>query len=273
LPYRLLVLDLDGTVMDSNFNISKAVIDAIAAARNRGILVTIATGRTFKSTLQFLPPVRGTEPVITYQGALIGYPETGKVLYQAGLSGKLAARAVKHLQETGIVPIAFHDGKTIVDHWSPELDLYLGFHPGGETDVLVVPDLIEYAREYEPIKLLFAAEPDNLDFVVARLRQEFGESASVVRSHRQLGEITAPGVDKGSAVAELARMLNVERDAVIAIGDEENDISMIEWAGLGIAMGNAPASVLMAADATVPPISEDGVAVAIHRFLLDGVVR
>jgi Cof subfamily protein (haloacid dehalogenase superfamily) len=273
LSYRLLVLDLDGTVMDGNFNISRAVDDAIAAAREHGVLVTIATGRTFKSLLQFLPPIGGDEPVISYQGALIGDPQTGNILYQAGLSGQLAARAVKHLQESGIVPLAFCDGKTVVDRWSPELDVYLGFHPGGESDVLVVPDLVGYSREFEPIKLLFAADPDELDSIVARLRLEFGNSASVVRSHRQLGEITAPGVDKGSAIAQLARLLNVERDEVIAIGDEENDISMIEWAGLGLAMANAPASVLAVADATVPPIEEDGVAVAIHRYLLDGVVR
>lgn len=273
MTYRLLVLDLDGTVMDSNFNISQAVIDAVTGARERGALVTIATGRTFKSLLQFLPPIGGGEPVISYQGALIGDPQTGNILYQAGLSGQLAARAVEHLQTNGIIPLAFCEGKTVVDRWSPELDLYLSFHPGGESDVLVVPDLVGYARDFEPIKLLFAADPEELDSIVARLRLAFGNSASVVRSHRQLGEITAPGVDKGSAIAQLARLLNVEREEVIAVGDEENDIPMIEWAGLGLAMANAPASVLAVSDATVPPIDEDGVAVAIHRYLLDGVVR
>jgi Cof subfamily protein (haloacid dehalogenase superfamily) len=273
LTYRLLVLDLDGTVMDRDFNISQAVIDAVKTAREHGVLVTIATGRTFSSTLQFVPSIGGSEPLICYQGALIADPQTGNVLYQAGLSGQLAERAVAHLLARGIVPLAFCDGKTVVDRWSPELDLYLGFHPGGESDVLVVPDLVRYARDVEPIKLLFAAHPDELDAIVARLRLEFGNSASVVRSHPQLGEITAPGVDKGSAIEELARMLNVERDEVIAIGDEENDIPMIEWAGLGLAMANAPASVLAVADATIPPIGEDGVAVAIDRYLLDGIVR
>ena len=85
------------------------------------------------------------------------------------------------------------------------------------------------------------------------------------QSHALFGELTALGVNKGVALAELARQLDIPRDAVVAIGDQANDLEMVEWAGLGLAMGNAIAPLKAVANHT---INEDGVAVAIEQFIL-----
>src|SRR5690606_10559077 len=119
---------------------------------------------------------------------------------------------------------------------------------------------------------LFATNPDDLDSIVAQLGDEFAGLASVLRSHEFFGEVTAAGVHKGTAIARLAEHLGVPREQVIALGDEENDLAMIEWAGLGLAMATAPESVTSRADAVVPSIHEDGVAWAIERYLLIGRV-
>ena len=96
----------------------------------------------------------------------------------------------------------------------------------------------------------------------------FGEALAVVRSDTTVGELIAPGLSKGIALATVAKRLGVERDQVIAIGDEENDVPMLQWAGLGLAMGNAPDSVKRMAHAVIPSVDEDGVAWAIDRYIL-----
>jgi hydroxymethylpyrimidine pyrophosphatase-like HAD family hydrolase len=103
---------------------------------------------------------------------------------------------------------------------------------------------------------------------IAGLTARFANRLSVVRSHAIFGELTALGVSKGAALAALAERLHVPREQVIAIGDHENELPMIEWAGLGLAMGNAVAPVREAADAVIPPVTESGVAWAIERYIL-----
>jgi Cof subfamily protein (haloacid dehalogenase superfamily) len=267
--YRLLVLDLDGTVMGSDLVISPVVRQAIASAQRVGVIVTIATGRVYNSALQFLPQLGIESPIICYQGAVVRDPVSGELLYQAGLGGPSAAEAVQMLQNDGIFVIAFHNERTWVTGPAPELDFYLSFHPGGEADVACVPDLVEHVHGIEPIKLLFAPDPERLTDIVSRYSEMFAGRMSVIRSHRYFGEITAPGVHKGTAIEALAASMGIPANEVIAIGDEENDVPMMEWAGLGLAMGNAPEAVRERADAIIPSISDDGVAWAIENYIMN----
>jgi hypothetical protein len=90
-----------------------------------------------------------------------------------------------------------------------------------------------------------------------------------VRSHILFVEITSPGVSKGSALAFLAGYFGIPREETIAVGDNGNDVSMIEWAGLGVAMANATPDAIAAADWVAPPVGEDGVATLIDKFILN----
>ena len=273
MAYQLLVLDLDGTVLSRDLIISPVVVEAIQRARERGVIVTIATGRVYSSAVQFLPALGIDQPIICFQGALVRDPQTGTILYEAGLGSDRAVEALQHLQAAGVETVLFHGEDTVVGRWSPELDLYLSFHPGAEADVRIVPDLIHYARANPPIKLLFSTHPDKLDEAVSSLSDASQGRMSVVRSHMHFGEVTAPGVDKGSAIRSLAEHLGVQRENVIAIGDEENDLPMLTWAGLGLAVGNAPDSVRSSVQEVLPSIADDGVATAIERYILGDQVR
>lgn len=134
--------------------------------------------------------------------------------------------------------------------------------------MFVASNLAEIAQATPPTKLMFFAEPQLVERELAHLTAHFGTGLSVVRSDATLGELTAPGLSKGLALAILARHLGVAREHVMAIGDENNDVPMLQWAGLGLAMGNAPSSVQGAADAVIPSVEEDGVAWAIREYLL-----
>ena len=136
--------------------------------------------------------------------------------------------------------------------------------------VLVAPDLSEVVQITPASKIMLFGEPRDVDRGLTRVIDHFGDRLGIMRSDPTLGELTAPGLSKGVALAKLARHLGVAREHVIAIGDEDNDVPMIQWAGLGLAMGNAPETVQRAAKAVIPTVDEDGVAWAIREYVLDG---
>jgi Cof subfamily protein (haloacid dehalogenase superfamily) len=288
--YSLLALDLDGTTLGPGLEIQPAVADAIAAAQARGIQVTLATGRMFGATLPYARHLNISAPLICYQGAVIRDPVSGELYAHVGMPGDLAAEAIEMLLAAGIFVIAYIDERLWVAERRPELDLYLQWHPEGaeivvapdlaavaaaslerllaQGESVATPDLATAASTQSPTKLLFIADEPVVEREVARLAAHFDGRLSVVRSHLLFGELTAPGISKGAALATLAARLGVPRERVVAIGDQANDLPMIEWAGLGLAMGNAIPAVRAAADAVIPPVEEAGVAWAIERYIL-----
>ncbi len=138
-----------------------------------------------------------------------------------------------------------------------------------------VPDLHAVRRQLQAeerpvIKGLFIGEPDDNDRLIRDLTARFAGRLSIVRSHPLFVEALSPNVSKATAVAFLAARYRVRRDEVIAVGDSGNDVSMVQWAGLGIAMANATPDVLAVADWVAPSVQEDGVATVIEKFVLDG---
>ncbi|HMO60423.1 MAG TPA: HAD-IIB family hydrolase, partial [Roseiflexaceae bacterium] len=230
--YRMVALDLDGTTIGRDLTLHPAVPAAVAAARAAGIMVTIATGRMYGSTLPFARQLGIDAPLICYQGALIRHPGDGTTLAHWGMPAAAAAEAARDLIAAGICTIAYVGETLFAATHSPELDTYLGYHPD-EVDIRIDPDLARVFATTPPTKLLFVAEPEVVDRELARLAPIFGDRLALLRSHTHFGELTALGVSKGAALARLAAQSGIAREHVLAIGDQENDLSMITWAGLG----------------------------------------
>jgi hydroxymethylpyrimidine pyrophosphatase-like HAD family hydrolase len=131
----------------------------------------------------------------------------------------------------------------------------------------LVPDLYSLL-DHDPDKVLVIAE-GNGDEIYAEMHARFDEQMQIVRSHELFIEANPLGADKGQGLAWLAEYLRVPQPQVMAVGDQDNDAPMVAWAGLGVAMGNASAPCKAVADWIAPPISEDGAAAAIERFVLD----
>jgi Cof subfamily protein (haloacid dehalogenase superfamily) len=265
--YKLLALDLDGTTLDAGLNINPEVTQAITAAQAQGVRVTIATGRMFGSTVPYARLLNIHDPLICYQGALIRDPDSDEIIQHVVTPGDLAAEAIEMLQERDIFTIAYIDERLCAAEHRRELDAYLQWHPEG-IEVVIDPALAALARERPPTKLLFVSEPPIVEREVARMAEHFAGRLSAVRSHSLFGELTALGISKGSALAALAARLDIAREQVVAIGDHENDLPMIEWAGLGLAMGNAIPAAHAIADAVIPSVEQAGVAWAIKRYIL-----
>jgi len=265
--YRLLALDLDGTIVNHNLTISPRVRMAIAAAQRAGVIVTLATGRMYGAAMPFANDLAIDAPLICYQGAVIQNAQDGVVRYATLMPGQATAEAIAMLLARNIFVVAYINEVLYIAERRPELDLYLGYHPEG-AELRLVDDLTNVVLDTPATKVLFVAEPELVTSTLNDLRQHIGNRLVVTRSHQLFGELTALGVSKGVALAELAKQLNVPRHQVMAIGDQENDLDMVQWAGLGLAMGNAIPALKAVANETIPGIDEDGVAWAIEHHIL-----
>lgn len=265
--YRLLALDLDGTIVNHDLSIDQRVRDAIAKAQAAGVIVTLATGRMFGAAMPFATTLNINHPLICYQGAVIREAPHGHIRYAATMPGDASAEAVRILLERDIFVVAYIDEVLHIAQRRPELDLYLSYHPEG-AEVRLCDDLAAVVAQHPATKLLFVAQPDIVGPTLTYLKTQVGDRLVTTRSHQLFGELTALGVSKGRALAELAAQLDIPQAAVVAIGDQENDLEMVAWAGLGLAMGNAIAPLKAVAKQTIPSIDDAGVAWAIEHLIL-----
>lgn len=267
MQYKLLALDLDGTVMGHDLVIAPAVREAVTAAQAAGVHVTIATGRMFFAALPYAQQLGITTPIICYQGGMVRDPLSREILHHILMPGDAAAEAFGALTQAGIFAIAYIDERLYIQERRPELEAYLAYHPEG-VEVVVLPELAQVLPEMPPTKILFMADSPVVERELGRMAALAGDRLAVVRSHALFGELTAPGISKGAALAMLAGDLGITAAETVAVGDQENDLPMIEWAGLGLAMGNAIPAVKALAQAVVPPVEEAGAAYAIRHYIL-----
>ncbi len=262
LPYRLIALDLDGTLMDFKLQFSPRVRCAIAQAQQQGIAITLATGRSLISTRPFAEELDIRVPLICYQGGLIAERD-GRALYHAALDRTLAAQIIEFAQSRRWHVNLYQDGRLYLTELRHPISFYQtllnpSVHPVPDFGVLL---------DHDPDKVLIVAE-ENGDQVLADLRERFDGQMQIVRSHEWFIEANPLGVDKGSGLAWLASYLGVLQTQVMAVGDHDNDAPMVAWAGLGVAMGNGSPVCKAAAGWIAPSFEEDGAAVAIEKFAL-----
>jgi len=269
MTYKLVALDLDGTVVGPDLTIDRAVLEAIAAARRSGVVVTIATGRVFQAALPFVELLGVNAPFICFQGGAVRDQRTGAAVFEHCLPADPARRLIEMLLSEGAYPVAAIGDRLFVAHMSHEFDIYEHYDVSAREQAVVAPNLAEIVALTPPLKVLFAGQPAVVAGHLEVLEAVFGGELDFVRSHEFFGEATAPGVNKGSALAALARHLGIPREQTLAIGDERNDIEMLQWAGLGLAMGNASHVVKEAADVVLPSVAEAGVAWALERYVLN----
>lgn len=280
-PFDLVVLDLDGTILNAyqRTRISEAVHDAIEAVQAAGVPVTIGTGRTLDYIRHHLPgDLRLTHPVIATQGAVIGDPVSGRILVETPLP-LAEARAIAAFVDAYRYTTAFYfnnaDGHTVIYQnavgATPEEEALL-HHLLGVPTALVeeFSPLLADEDAHPPIKVIAFNHdlPETVD-LLHEYQRRFSPPLTVTRTHEWLVEATAPGADKGSGLLRLCELLGVDPRRVLAIGDSDNDIPMLKVAGFAVAMGNANERVKAVADWVAPSIEEEGAAVALRRWVLE----
>ncbi len=263
---RLVALDLDGTLMDDDMVIkSERVRGAISAARERGVVVTLATGRMFDFALPFARELGITAPLICYQGGLIQTPDAQTPLYRATMEPSLVCEVLEWQAQRGYHFVLYAGEDVFLDERRHSDSFYRDML--GER-LVWVDDFFPVLERHDVIKFLVFVDPREAQQVETELRQRFGGLMELTRSHTLIVEGNPLGVSKGDTLQRLAAYLDVPQAQVMAVGDQDNDMAMIAWAGLGVAMGNGSPAVKAVADWVAPPLAEDGAAVAIERFVL-----
>jgi Cof subfamily protein (haloacid dehalogenase superfamily) len=260
LPAKVVALDLDGTILPPGLELTELTIHTLEAARRAGVRILIATGRMHCSALPYARRLGLSEALVSYQGALIKHITTGETLYHRPIPLDLALEVLGPLEAEGHSLNVYVDDELYVRDWTDDVRRYQRI---SRVPVHAVGTLSRYLT-VPTTKIVVTGDPLMLDELVERLQEAFGDRLYVAKSLPFFLEIASPEVSKSSALALLGRRYGFAPADVVAFGDSFNDTDMLRWAGLGVAMGNAPEPVRAAADAVCAAVDEDGVA----RFLL-----
>ncbi|MBD2777710.1 Cof-type HAD-IIB family hydrolase [Iningainema tapete] len=271
LDIRLLVVDIDGTIAGESNSISPAVKQAITAAQQKGIRVAIATGRMYRSALRFHQEIGANLPLLAYQGAWIQDPATDTIHRHLTVSFEMAHKLLDYFEQPELrklLSVHFYINDDLyVRELTTETEIYA--QRSGITPI-PVGDLRQMT-DNEPTKVLaLCDDKDVIDQLLGNLRRQYTPAdLYLTKSVATFFEATNPFVNKGAGVRYLAEeLLGLQPTNVMTIGDNFNDVEMLEYAGLGVAMGNAPPQVQAIAQWVAPNVEQDGVAVAIEKFLL-----
>lgn len=260
---KLIAVDLDDTVLNSKLEITDYTKKTIRAAVDKGIHVTFATGRMFCSCRRFAEELELDVPLITYNGALIKHIKSEKVLYHQAVplssARKIAAWAGNFQHDL----LLFINDNVYVRELNEKARFYANH---AKVPVSEVGDLAAFLTE-APTKMLILEEADNMGIIERELQALCGNTVHRARSKPNFLEIVHPEVSKGKGLAYLADLLGVRQQAVMAIGDGYNDLEMLEYAGVSVAMGNAPPFIKERADLVTDTNEEDGAAKAIDQVL------
>lgn len=260
-PIRLVALDLDGTTLNHQHELNPATIEVIRAATARGVTVVLASGRLSHSILPFARAL-GLEGVHIGLNGGVAFDASGTFRHRHLLSLDQLTFAHRLLETEGQFPMVFGTGGLWTSRPSPDVAF---LHSGGEPP----------ARPYDPARLEAIENPAKVVTVMAPgprdqlFTDRAGSVVHVVRSGPKFLEFMPPGVSKGAALTEYLADLGLDRDEVMAVGDSENDASMLSAAGFSVAMENAVPALKAQAHAVTGTNAEDGVAQAIRRWVLD----
>jgi Cof subfamily protein (haloacid dehalogenase superfamily) len=264
---KLVAIDLDDTLLDSTLSISGPCKSNIRAAREKGVIITLATGRMYSSALPFALQLEVDVPLITYQGALVKNSQTQQVLYYQPLAPDMAVAVLKYFQKAGVHYHSYFNDQLCLESRSEE---GMNYAQLAGVEPLIVPSLVDACRQGQEALKIMAVNRDQERLLEMEkdLKHIYGSSLHITRSKPYYLEIMNPQANKALALKTLAEHFGIQQREVMALGDSYNDMEMIKWAGLGVAMGNAPAEVKRVADFVTASNDEDGVAQALQYWIL-----
>lgn len=265
---KALVVDIDGTLTDSRKEISRATREAVLAALERGHICVLASGRPTVGMARYARELELEERggyLLSYNGACILSCRGGETLYRRTLPLSVVPKLYAFAEEHACGLVTHRKGEAI-SAFEPDRYVELEAHINGMS-VRRVPDFVSFV-DFDVYKCFLTAEGERAAGLEGSLREICRGEAEVYRSEPYFIEVVPEGVDKGDSLRRLMEHLGIPREDVVCCGDGFNDIPMLRYAGTGVAMGNAQQAVKDAADYVAAGNDEDGVAEAVHRFLL-----
>lgn len=265
---KFIALDTDGTLLDSNGQILPSTKKAIKNALNHGIKVALCSGRPIAGLEHFMKEVGIVGPdqyAITLNGAITRTAD-GKVMTEDLVSNQLYRKMYDYGKKNHIpFNVVSPDSKIITGDHDVDLMVYTQAYENSATLYIREPD--ELPTDFAVAKGCFVGRADLMDHWESKIRQEFGQDLYVVRADPHFVELLHPNVSKGNGLKELTEKLRIKPAEVMAIGDERNDISMFNFAGTAVCMGNGSEEAKKHADYVTTSNDEDGISNAFKKFL------
>lgn len=271
----MLALDIDGTLLNPCGEITRRVHDAVARAIRSGMLVTLATGRNLRAALPVAEALGIPAPLVVNNGALVIHPASGQVLLHRPLGPATANRAVALLQQLGMAVFLSRLSLTEPDLFYerppalPEADFRMG---RAADQVQLVENLAEIAEAVQPLKVMTLDRTAAVESAAQHLERCLSDQCHLLVTPERPGcallEVSAPGVNKAAGLERLAGLYGIHPNEIVAFGDNRNDLEMLQFAGLGVAMGNASEEVRAVARAITATNGEDGVAQFLEAHIL-----
>ena len=267
--YDAIVIDVDGTLLDSEKQIGEKTVNAIIDAQKRGKKVAIASGRSIAGIRKNAAKIQLEKYggyVIAYNGTTVVNCKTGECIYNQMVPGEILGQVYNEAVKEDVSIAVYNDV-------SKELIAGNGVNKYVELDAVACDVTVREVNDFVKSvnfgfnKILLSGEPDNMKTVEKHMAEMFGDKVNVFRSDPHFVELFPKYVDKGVAAEKLMRYLDINREKVICIGDSMNDMPMLRYAGMGVAMGNAQEKIKQSADYVTLSNNEDGVANVIEKFM------
>lgn len=264
--YKLIAVDVDGTLVGEDLVITPAIFEAVNEVRARGINFTLATGRALFSAMKFATPLKIDIPMITFGGALVSHPVTQEVYYKLPLDYQLGRTAYQLLKSLDLhVNIQKIDGV-----FTTQMDYEAGLYTTLTSNAMHIIEDIDPCLQNDAMKLLVVCtDPEKLLKAEYLIKEKMGEQVFVSRSLSSFLEVLNPQASKGQALKCLGELMKVKREEIMAVGDHYNDMDMLEYAGLGVAMEISPPELQEIADFVSGDPNHDGMAEILNKFVLN----
>lgn len=265
---KILILDIDGTLVNSEKEITPKTKEALFAIQRKGHLVALASGRPYPGMKRFATEI-GLEEfggyALSFNGGMIQNCATGEVVFEKTIDKKYA-KAIYDYAIKNQIGMVTYQGDMVVT--GTEIDAYMDYEARLNYMILhKVKDFCSYV-DFDMVKCLLTAEESKAEKCEKELTEMFAPKLNVFRSEPFFIEVTAKGVDKAESVEHLLKKLEIPRENCICCGDGYNDLTMVSYAGIGVAMENAQQIVKDSADYITASCDDDGIVEVIEKFIL-----
>lgn len=271
---KLIALDIDATLLTADQKISDETLKAIKEVQDRGIKIVLTTGRPLMSTRPLLQKLKiddqDEQYVINYHGTEI-QTTSGKLIATNPISISDIRKASDFAQNIPKVDFVAETNKSLY-FTKPDMNWYTGFEIAKnhyQAHFRSVEHLAKEENKHTFYKMMFIAEPDRLNDLLKNLPDWVENDFKAMRTETCFFDMINKKVSKGWAVKTLAESIGIKAEEVMAVGDGDSDVSMIEYAGCGVAMKNGTPAILKAADHVTADNNHDGVGKAIETYILN----
>lgn len=269
MKYKLLVLDVDGTLLNDAKEISKRTLAALLKVQQMGVRIVLASGRP---TYGLMPIAKTLELgnyggyILSYNGGQIMSAKNGELLFERRINPEMLPYLEKKARKNGFAIFTYHEETIVTDHPDNEHVLQEALLNNMQ---VIGEEEFSIAVDFAPCKCMLVSDDEEaLIALEEHWKRQLNGALDVFRSEPYFLEVVPCSIDKANTLGALLEKLEISRDEVIAIGDGVCDVTMIQLAGLGIAMGNAQDSVKICADIVTASNEEDGVAIAVEKTIL-----